>query len=84
MDASPNNMYPMIDKAISVPLTDNKVADDLKDNVEGFLEANREPDMALLRYIKLNQYERLISNSAKFALCNGQNGTLEESTNADN
>ena len=58
MDASSNNMYPMIDKAISEPLTDNRTAKALKDNTEGLLAAGREPDMSHLRYIKLNRFEQ--------------------------
>lgn len=58
MDASSKNMYPMIDKAISEPLTDNRTADALKDNTEGLLKAGIEPDMSHLRYIKLNKYEQ--------------------------
>lgn len=58
MDASEKNMYPMIDRAISEPLTDSRTADALKDNTEGLLAAGREPDMAHLRYIKLNRFEQ--------------------------
>ena len=58
MDASPNNTFPMIDKAISKPLTDNRTANALRDNTEGLLSAGREPDMSDLRYIKLNKYEQ--------------------------
>lgn len=58
MDASSNNTFPMIDKAISEPLTDNRTAETLKDNAEGLLATGREPDMSDLRYIKLNKYEQ--------------------------
>lgn len=58
MDASLNNTFPMIDKAISEPLTDNRTANALRDNTEGLLAAGREPDMSDLRYIKLNKYEQ--------------------------
>ena len=58
MDVSEKNMFPMIDKAISEPLTDNRTADALKDNTEGLLAAGIEPDMAHLRYIKLNRFEQ--------------------------
>lgn len=58
MDASPNNTFPMIDKAISELLTDNRTANALRDNTEGLLVAGREPDMSDLRYIKLNKYEQ--------------------------
>ncbi len=58
MDASSNNTFPMIDKVISEPLTDNRTANALRDNTEGLLAAGREPDMSDLRYIKLNKYEQ--------------------------
>lgn len=58
MDASSNNTFPMIDKAISEPLTDNRTANALRDNTEGLLAVGREPDMSDLRYIKLNRYEQ--------------------------
>lgn len=58
MDASSKNMYPMIDKAISEPLTDNRTANALKDNTEGLLKAGIEPDISHLRYIKLNRFEQ--------------------------
>lgn len=58
MDASSNNTFPMINKAISEPLTDNRTANALRDNTEGLLAAGREPDMSDLRYIKLNKYEQ--------------------------
>ena len=58
MDALPNNTFPMIDKTISKPLTDNRTANALRDNTEGLLAAGREPDMSDLRYIKLNRFEQ--------------------------
>lgn len=58
MDASSNNMFPMIDKAISEPLTDNRTAETLKHNIEGLIESGRESDVSDLRYIKLNKYEQ--------------------------
>lgn len=58
MDASPNNTFPMIDKAISELLTDNRTANALRDNTEGLLAAGRQPDVSDLRYIKLNKYEQ--------------------------
>ena len=60
MDVSEKNTFPMLDKAISKPLTDNRTADALKNNTEGLLAAGREPDMSDLRYIKLNRLERLV------------------------
>ena len=58
MDVSPNNTFPMLDKVISKPLTDNRTANALRDNTEGLLTAGREPDMSDLRYIKLNEFEQ--------------------------
>ena len=58
MDDSEKNMCPMIDKAISESLTDNRTANALRDNTEGLLAAGIEPDMSHLRYIKLNRYEQ--------------------------
>ena len=66
--------YPQTDKAIYEPLTDNRTAETLKDNVEKLIEIGREPDISHLIYIKLNKYEQ-DEILAK---------TLEESTNAHN
>ena len=58
MDVSSNNTFPMLDKAISEPLTDSRTANALRDNTEGLLAAGREPDISDLRYIKLNKFEQ--------------------------
>ena len=39
-------------------LTDDKVADNLKENIEGLQAIGYEPDMSNLRYVRLNEYER--------------------------
>ena len=42
-----------ISKLLSERLTDRKVADDLRSNLEGLAKAGIEPDISHLRYVKL-------------------------------
>lgn len=46
-----------ISRLLANRLTDRKVAEDLRTNIEGLAKAGIEPDMANLRYVKLAEFE---------------------------